>query len=185
MTKQVLRSFRQELTARWTISESVRAAIIGAIYVALTMALAPLAYGMVQFRIGEMMAMLPYDRKYGARGAVVGMLVGSTIVGVFSPHGAIDLTLGIVGCFITLPLMWWLGIKFKGSDKGKIISGTIFTLIVTFQVGYLMLHLLFGCPLTESLLGVFIGEAVTVIGLGFALLKALERTYKGRTLNVR
>ena len=174
------RNFKKELTAPWSVIESVRVAIIAALYIGLTMALAPLAYGIFQIRISEALGLLPYDKKYGGRGAAIGVIVGGTIIGFLSPHGIPDLILGIISGIFCLGLVWWLGIVFKGNDIGKIISAVIFSLITTFFIGYLMLHIVFQCPLWESIFGVLIGEIITVVILGFGLLKGLEATYKRR-----
>ena len=172
------RSFKQELTAKWTLTESVRTAIIAALYIGLTMILAPLAYGIFQIRISETLGMLPYDRKYGGRAAAIGVVGGGTIIGLLSPHGVVDLILGITSGIICLGFVWWAGIFFKGNDKGKIIAGVIFSLVTTFFIGYLMLHIVFQAPLWEAIFGVLIGELITVVGLGFGLLKGLEATYR-------
>jgi len=172
------RSFKQELIAKWTLSESVRTSIIAALYIGLTMVLAPLAYGIFQIRLSETLGMLPYDQKYGGRAAAIGVISGGIVVGLLSPHGVADLILGIVSGIVCLGFVWWAGIFFKGNDKGKIIAGVIFSLVTTFFIGYLMLHVVFQAPLWEAVLGVLIGELITVVGLGFGLLKGLEATYK-------
>ena len=172
------RSFRQELTARWTLSETIRTAIIAALYIGLTMVLAPLAYGIFQIRLSETLGMLPYDKKYGGRGAAIGVISGGIIVGFLSPHGIPDLLLGIASGIICLGFVWWSGTAFKRNNKGKIIAGVVFSLVTTFFIGYLMLHMVFQAPLLESIFGVLIGELITVVGLGFVLLKGLEATYK-------
>ena len=174
------RSFKQELTAPWSIRESVRIAIIAALYIGLTMALAPLAYGIFQIRISEALGLLPYNRKYGGRGAAIGVIAGGTIIGFLSPHGIPDLILGIVSGIVCLGVVWWLGIVFRGNDIGKVISAVVFSLVTTFFIGYLMLHIIFQCPLWESIFGVLIGELITVVVLGFGLLKGLEATYRRR-----
>lgn len=176
MSDQTGRSFKGELTRRWTMTESVRAAIIAALYIALTMMLAPLAYGFFQIRISEMLGMLPFDRKYGGRAAAVGVVTGGTIVGLLSPHGAVDLALGIVSGIVCLGLVWWMG-TVRTNDWWKQLAALAFSLITTFFIGHLMLHLVFGCPIWEAIGGVLIGELITVNGLGFILLKALEKTY--------
>jgi len=153
-------------------------AIIGALYIGLTMILAPLAYGILQLRISETLGMLPYDRKYGRRAAAVGVVLGGTIVGFVSPHGVADLLLGIISGVLCLGFVWWAGVAFKGNNVGKVIAGLVFSLITTFFIGYLMLHIVFQAPLWESILGVLIGELITVCVLGFLLLKGLEVTYR-------
>ena len=175
-----VRNFKQELTATWSLGETIKTAIIGALYIALTMVLAPLAYGIFQIRISETLGMLPYDQKYGGRSAAIGVVLGGTIIGFLSPHGIADLLLGITSGILCLGFVWWAGIAFKGNNIGKIIAAVVFSLITTFFIGYLMLHIVFQAPLWEAIFGVLIGELITVVGLGFGLLKGLEATYMRR-----
>lgn len=174
------RNFKSELTARWSLGETIKTSIIAALYIGLTMILAPLAYGIFQIRISEALGMLPYDRKYGGRAAAIGVVLGGTIIGFISPHGIADLLLGIISGILCLGFVWWAGIAFKGNNIGKIIASIIFSLITTFFIGYLMLHIVFQAPLWEAILGVFIGEIISVVVLGFGLLKGLEATYTRR-----
>jgi len=171
------RSFKQELTAKWTISESVRVSIIAALYIGLTMLIAPLAYGVFQLRISEMLGLLPFDRKYGGRSAAIGVVLGGTVVGFMSPHGGADLIIGMISGIICVAVAWYIGTK-GNSNLLKQLTGFAYSIITTFFIGYLMLHVIFQCPLWESLYGVFIGEIIAINGLGFLLLKGLERTYK-------
>ena len=47
----------------------VTAAVVGALYAALTLALAPISYGPLQFRVSEVLCILPYFLPYTARGS--------------------------------------------------------------------------------------------------------------------
>jgi len=73
----------------------VRAAVIGGIYAALTLALSPISYGSVQFRVAEALTVLAYFSPC----AVVGLTVGCAIANLWSPFGIIDI---IVGSLATL-----------------------------------------------------------------------------------
>lgn len=58
-------------------------AMIAAIYAVLTLTLYPLSYGVIQFRISEVMTLLPFVTPL----AVPGLFVGALIANLFSPVG--------------------------------------------------------------------------------------------------
>lgn len=171
------RSFWAELKTPWEKSDNIRTAIFAALYISITMAILPIAFGMFQVRVSEAIAMLAYDSKYGGRPVAIGVLVGGVIVSLFGPSPGLDTMIGIPGAIITLSLVWWFGIYFKGNDLGKIVSGIVFSTIVAFQVGFVLLHKIIGVPAAPAITGVLIGELISAGVLGFILLKALQRTY--------
>lgn len=166
-------SLKQELTAKWKTAETIRASVIGAVFFGLIMAVAPLAFGPLQFRVADILDLLPYDRKYGGRAAVVGILVGGGLTNFFSPYGPAEI-LGTLSGVVSFLGIWWLGIRFKGNDLGKIIAAVWCIAVTEFFISYLMLHVLFQCPLIEVLISVGI-EMVILMALSIGLLKMLER----------
>ena len=173
------RSFKEELTRKWTIEETVIASIIGAIFGALAAVMGPLMFGPFQLRLCDSLDLIVYDRKYGGRAAMVGLLISPFIVNMFSPYGGIvDSMLGLISGIITFSLVWWFGIKFKGSNWGKFIAGMTVVLIAQFFVAYILLYVMFGVPFWEAQGGVFVGDFVSIVVIGIPLLKALEMTYR-------
>ncbi len=103
-------------------------AVISALYIALTMFLAPISYGVIQLRVAESFTILPALMPYTMWGLFIGCAV-SNIVSVF---GIVDVIVGslitLVASFLTskiknmwlaplppiflnaffLPLMWYL-----------------------------------------------------------------------------
>lgn len=78
-----------------------RTAILAAMYAGLTLVIAPLAFGPVQFRISEVMVFLVLiDRKN-----ISGLTLGAVLANYFSPLGIIDMILGGSASFISLYLM--------------------------------------------------------------------------------
>ena len=57
------------------------AALIGAVYAALTIALAPISYGPVQFRVSEVLCILPYFVPYSAWGLYAGCILANLFTG--------------------------------------------------------------------------------------------------------
>lgn len=72
-----------------------RAAIIGGLYTALTLALAPISYGPVQFRVSEALTVIPLIFPETA----VGLILGCLISNIFSPN-PLDLILGTAATFV-------------------------------------------------------------------------------------
>ena len=66
------------------------AAVVAAVYAALTMALAPLSYGPVQFRISEVLCILPFFFPF----TTWGLFVGCVIANLLSAYGALDIIFG-------------------------------------------------------------------------------------------
>lgn len=91
-----------ETTTRISTRYLVRAALIAAVYVALTVlaGLMNLAYGPVQFRFSEALTVLPFLLPE----AIPGLFVGCVVSNLLSPYGALDL---VAGSFATLLAAFW------------------------------------------------------------------------------
>lgn len=59
----------------------VSAAVIAAIYVVLTMVTAPISFGVIQFRISEILCVLPMFTLAGVPGVFIGCLLGNMLSG--------------------------------------------------------------------------------------------------------
>lgn len=162
----------------WGINETVRAAIFAALYFGLTVVVAPIAYGPIQFRISEMLSVLPFDRKYGGFPAVVGLSTGCLLANVISPLGIADVTLGTFGTVVATVLVWQIGERLGRGDIQKVIAGITSSMTQVVIIGVILLNVIFGMPIIESVGGVFIGEIATAGVGGVLLLKALEKTYQ-------
>ncbi|NMA24797.1 MAG: QueT transporter family protein [Clostridiales bacterium] len=66
------------------------AAVVGAVYAALTIALAPISYGAVQFRISEALCVLPFFFPFSAWG----LFAGCVIANLLSAYGVPDVVFG-------------------------------------------------------------------------------------------
>lgn len=84
--------FKEE---KMNIKKLTRQAVVAAIYVVLTIALAPFGYGPIQFRLSEILAILPFfNSEY-----ILAITVGCFISNIASTVGSVDM---IVGTFQTL-----------------------------------------------------------------------------------
>ena len=136
-------------------------AMVAAVYAVLTLAIAPLSFGMVQVRFSEMLMLLAFvDKKYAP-----GLILGCFIANCFSPFGMMDIVFG-TGC--TAAAMFCVT-KFAKSLFGA-------SLWLVFCNAFIGVELyLFGSPLWLSMAMVALGEFLSVSICGIALFKVLMK----------
>ena len=137
-------------------------AMIAALYAALTLALAPVSYGPLQFRVSEAMTLLPFYRPE----AIPGLFIGCAVANFFGGYGLVDMVAGsgatLIAALLTrrAPCLWAAALPPVAANM-VIIGG--------------MLHLLLGVPLLATCAWVGLGEAGVCFLIGVPLMKALER----------
>ena len=136
-------------------------AMTAAVYTVLTLAIAPLSFGMVQVRFSEMLMLLAFiDKKYAP-----GLILGCFIANCFSPFGIMDVVFG-TGC--TAAAMFFV------TKFAKSLFGASFWLV--FCNAFIGVELyLFGSPLWLSMAMVALGEFLSVSVCGVALFKVLMK----------
>ena len=135
-------------------------AIIACIYAVLTLAIAPLAYSEVQFRISEVMVFLAfYNRKY-----IPGLVIGCFLSNIPSSLGWMDMVFGTFSTLVVVLTMNKVNNRYTASVLGALITGVI--------VGF-ELHLAFGIPFLINAIYVAIGE-LGVLLIGAILFKTIE-----------
>lgn len=83
------------------IKKLVRQAMIAGIYVVLTVFLGDLGYGAFQFRVSEVLAVLPFfNPEY-----IFGITVGVFLANIASTVGAIDMVVGTLASFVVAYVM--------------------------------------------------------------------------------
>ena len=95
----------------------ITAAIIGALYAVLTMVLAPISYGPLQFRVSEVLCILPFFMPYTAWG----LFAGCIIANLMSTAGVLDVVFGSLATLITCLCVAWCG-KRGNTLKNRIIA---------------------------------------------------------------
>lgn len=105
----------------------VRAGLVAAAYMALTFAFAPVSYGMIQFRVSEILNLLAfYNPVY-----IPGIVLGCALANLNSPLGMIDV---VVGSFHTLVSLLFMA-KMKNKWVGS-LGPTIFSFIIGLEIAY-------------------------------------------------
>ncbi|EGS5729268.1 MAG: QueT transporter family protein [Clostridium perfringens] len=159
------------------IKRIVISALIAALYATLTIALAPISYLGVQFRISEIMVLLAFYKK----DYIVGLTLGCFIANILGPNGAIDIILGTFATFISVWGIYLTGKYIKGKKSIWIASiwPTIFNGII---IGW-MLNYVYGLPLVLSMGQVALGEFVIITIIGVPVFNFINKKYFGK-LNI-
>ena len=144
-----------------TVKYLVITAMVAAVYLVLTLAIAPLSFGLIQVRFSEMLMLLAFfDRKYAP-----GLILGCFLANCFSPFGIMDVVFG-TGC--TAAAMFCV-VKFAKSLFGA-------SLWIVFCNAFIGIELyLFGSPLWLSMAMVALGEFLSVSICGVVLMKMLMK----------
>lgn len=143
--------------------------IIAALYVAVSLLIAPLAYSAIQFRIPEMFNHLVVFNKKYIFGIVIGVFIANMLV---SELGPIDLVFGVGQSFIALSITIFSAKFISGIMKRMIFNTIVFTFtmfIIAFE-----LNLVLGFPFLLTWLTVAIGEFV-VMAIGIPIMIALNK----------
>ena len=137
-------------------------AMIAALYAVLTVMMAPISYGPVQFRVSEALTLLPWFLPE----AVPGLFLGCVIANFFGEYGAVDMIAGscatLIAAVLTrrMPTLW-----------AAAVPPVLMNMIV---IGG-MLHVLLELPLLATCSYVGVGEAGACFLVGVPLMMALER----------
>lgn len=151
-----------------SISSIVKIGMIAAIYVVTTMALAPISYGEIQFRISEVLVLLAFINPM----YIPGLVIGCILANLSSPLGVIDITVGSFATLLSVVCIHFTKVKLGFNVKSLKIAAIWPVLFNGILVGT-MLYYLVGVPLFISIISVAIGEFVVVRILGVVVFKSL------------
>jgi uncharacterized membrane protein len=143
----------------------VQAAIIAAIYIALTLLLMPISYGVVQIRISEALTILPAFTP----AAIPGLFIGCLVSNMLGPYGVLDMVTGSGATLLAAYLSYQL-------RKRPLLVPLPPVLVNGIVIGAL-LYYVYGVPvsLPLSMLWVALGEAIACYGIGYPLIKYLSK----------
>ena len=151
-----------------------QAAVIAALYVALTYAsnALGLAYNAVQFRLSEILTILPVFTP----AAIPGLAIGCIIANLSSPFGIIDIVCGSLATLLAAFTSYSLrNVTLKGLPVFATLPPVLFNgLIVGLEIWYLGDKTL--SLFVISALEVMAGEAVMCIIAGIPFMAAVKKT---------
>ena len=140
------------------------AGVLGALYVVLSLLVAPLAFGPIQFRLGEVLK--PLVIRYPV--TIPAFAVGVGLVNLFSPVvGGLELILMPVVNLVGGVLCWYVA-RSVGGTVGTYTASLLFALIIAVGVAT-VLHFAAGLPYLVAFGSVAVSEVILLL-LGNALL---------------
>ena len=150
----------------------VKTGVVAGVYAAVTLAFGFISYGTIQFRIAEVMTLLPLiSKEY-----ILALTIGCFLANVIGPYGVPDIIFGTLATFISVYLVYLTGKTMKGK-KGYVLIASLWPTIVHAIIIGIMLNKLFGVPLILSMLQVGFGQFVVITIIGVPLFKILEDKY--------
>ena len=161
------------------------AAVIGAVYAALTILLAPISYGPIQFRISEVLCILPFFFPF----SVWGLFIGCIIANLLSAYGALDIVFGSLATLTAALCTMKLGRLSHGNIPVKALACLPPVIINGFVVGALIAYetttasIAFWPSFIINSLQVGFGEFVVLFALGLPALIILPQTRFFKTLS--
>lgn len=152
-----------------TTKDLTLAAVVAALYAALTLALPGPSYGYAQLRVAEALTVLPFLFPAAAPGLMVGCLVANLL----SPYGMVDVVCGTaataLAAFLTMKMPnKWLAPLPPVLCNGIIVGG----MLAWYEAGF---GPNFGPVLALTGPGVALGELAACYILGGVLLRALPK----------
>ena len=116
------------------------AAVVGALYAILTMMLAPISYGPLQFRISEALCVLSYFTPAAAWGLFIGCAIANTL----SAAGLPDVIFGSLATLIACLGMSAVGKHMKDSLKSRLLACFLPVIVNAVIVGAMLTYAYIG-----------------------------------------
>lgn len=149
-------------------------ALIAALYAGLTLVLAPISYGPVQFRAAEALTLLPFCMPE----AIPGLFIGCMIANFWSGFGLLDVIFGSAASLIA----GWLTYKTPSLKLAAVPPIAVNAVIVGGYLGVIT-----EMPLYLSMGYIGLSQAAICFGLGIPLCKVLckTRVFNSKVLSKR
>jgi len=172
----------EKITKRIGTLYLVTSAVIAALYVVLTLPFAQFAFGPIQFRLAEMMVVLPIMTP----AAIPGLTLGCFLSNFLNPNnlGPIDIIFGSLATLLAALSTRFISQRFAyisqmPRDIASLIPPVIFNaVIVGTYLTYLLPHdnSITLAVIGVSILSVGLSEAITVFALGLPFLMVMRRS---------
>ena len=150
------------LKTKLSLNQLAFAGLTAALYVALTLAFAPISFSQIQFRVSEALTLLPVLSQASVPGLFIGCLTANLITG--QPWQ--DIVFGSLATFAAALL--------TRRFRKNVYFAALMPVVVNALVIGLMLHFVYGLHAYISVLTVGAGQAVVCYLLGVPLVKVLE-----------
>ena len=146
------------------------AAVVGACYAVLTMILAPISYGAVQFRVSEALCILPFFMPCTAWGLFGGCIIANLLTG-----NIFDIVFGSLATLAAALITAEIGRR--GHDLGRKILACLMPVLFNGVIVGAVVHFCYSpaIALPLCMLSVAAGEAVACLVVGPLLISVLRR----------
>lgn len=152
---------------RFNTKKLTIAAVIAAAYFALTMLLAPISFGAVQFRVSEILCVLPFFFPESVMGLFVGCLL-SNLLGGF---GIFDIAFGSLATLTAAVMTMKIRIKWLACLPPVVINAFVIGAVLA----YTLTPDIFWSSYPVFGFQVFIGQFAVLYLIGLPLMYALPR----------
>lgn len=150
----------------------VKTAVVAALYTVLTVALAPISYGIIQFRISEVMVLLAFFNPIYIGGLTLGCLISN----IFGGNGPLDIIFGTFATFISVVSIS-LTAKVLKTNKISLIIASLWPVIFNGIIIGWMLNVISGAPLLLTMVEIALSEFIIVSVIGVPLALLLKKKY--------
>lgn len=148
----------------------VRTGLIAAIYAVITMAIAPLGYGPIQFRVSEVLVLLAFiDPFYTA-----GLTLGCLLANLFGGYGILDIVFGTLATFISCKGIE-LTRKLIEKDNLSLLIASLWPVVINGVIIGLMLAYVTEIPFYINMAQVALSEFIIVTIIGVPIFKVLKQ----------
>lgn len=157
----------------------VTTALVAALYATVTLALGFISYGSIQFRLSEVMTLLPLiSKEY-----ILGLTLGCLLANILGPGGVPDIIFGTLATFISVYLVYLTG-KYMKYKKSTVLVASLWPVIINAIIVGLELNIFFGLPLLLSMIQVGFGQFVVITIIGVPLFKSVNNKYGKKLKNM-
>jgi uncharacterized membrane protein len=160
------------MTKKSRVRFFTRAAIIAALYAALSLVLHPISFGQLQIRVSESLTILPFFFPE----AIWGLTLGCILANIASPFGWVDIVFGSLCTLIAALLTWYL------RRTGKAYWGMLPPILINaLGVGWYVSVLIQNPPAFHwasylaIALSIAIGQTIAVVGGGSLLIHFIQK----------
>jgi len=150
----------------------VKTAVVAALYTVLTVALAPIAFGPIQFRVSEVMVLLAFFNPLYIGGLTLGCLISN----IFGGNGPLDIIFGTFATFISVVSIS-LTARFLKTNKISLIIASLWPVLFNGIIIGWMLNILLGVPLLLTMAEIALSEFIIVSVIGVPLALLLKNKY--------
>lgn len=147
---------KKALKDRSVASEITKVSLVASLYVVVTIMLAVISFGAIQFRLAEMFNYLAlFHKRY-----VIAVTLGVVIANFMSPTWMLDVPIGGIATFLVLILCRYVTRNIKSTVTKIVITALIFSISMFTVAGQLTFLLDF--PFFSTWLVVGLGELVSM-----------------------